>query len=219
MPMLKNQANKNRKTTGKDGTEPARPTFDHPSTAAIFFFKDEEVPYGCFCQWYRSRFQDPGSGLTFSSAEQWMMWNKAKMAGDEDSMHLIIKTASPRKQKQMGRDVKGFDPAEWDKIKFDVVVRGNMMKFSQGDTRAYQNLEAGGVQGSEAAATPLREILLGTGTKYLCEASRFDRVWGIGYAEDQAGQMSRSKWGENLLGRALCVVRDRLREEHTEMEA
>jgi ribA/ribD-fused uncharacterized protein len=206
------------KSKTKTDSKASGPTFDHPSTPAIFFFKDDELPYGCFCQWYRCNFHDTESGLDFTSAEQWMMWNKAKMADDKETMREIMKTTSPRKQKGLGREVKGFDPAEWDKIKFGVVVRGNMMKFTQGDDRAYFKFTTGSTDEEEVPPKPLRDILMESGDKYLCEASRFDRVWGIGYSEAEAGQMARSKWGENLLGRALCVVRDRLREEQAGTE-
>ncbi|KAH6686864.1 hypothetical protein F5X68DRAFT_232197 [Plectosphaerella plurivora] len=214
------QPSKGTKSSSRNNNagKPSAPSFHHPSTPAIFFFKDDELPYGCFCQWYRCSFRDPESGLEFSSAEQWMMWNKAKMADDKASMREIMKTSSPLEQKNMGRDVKGFEPAEWDKVKFDVVVKGNMMKFTQGDDGAYSKSTATFDNGEEPTPRPLREILMASGDKYLCEALHFDRVWGIGYSEAEAGKMSRSKWGENLLGQALCVVRDRLRGEEAETE-
>ena len=61
-------------------------------------------------------------------------------------------------------------------------------------------------------AENLRAMLLGTGNRELVEASAMDRVWGIGYSESNADQ-NRVRWGENLLGKALVRVRERLREE------
>lgn len=58
----------------------------------------------------------------------------------------------------------------------------------------------------------LAKKLLETGERELVEASPYDRVWGIGYGAADA-EDSREFWGENLLGKALMRVRDRLRGE------
>ena len=49
------------------------------------------------------------------------------------------------------------------------------------------------------------------------EASPYDRVWGVGFTEKNAGA-NRHRWGQNLLGKALMVVRARLEEERAEAE-
>jgi hypothetical protein len=92
--------NKNKKKdSDTEDTNAERVDQRHTTGAPIFFFEDDEEPYGFFCQWYRCRFTDPTSGLEFSSAEQWMMWNKAQLVGDEASAKTIMSTTSPRKQK------------------------------------------------------------------------------------------------------------------------
>ena len=54
------------------------------------------------------------------------------------------------------------------------------------------------------------------------EASPYDRVWGIGFSEgwvrvdEKKGGVDREAWGENLLGKALMRVRERLRERQRE---
>lgn len=55
----------------------------------------------------------------------------------------------------------------------------------------------------------MKKILLETGWKDLAEASRRDRVWGIGYNECEA-EGRRKMWGQNLLGRCLQDVRWRI---------
>ena len=77
-------------------------------------------------------------------------------------------------------------------MKEKVVVQGNYYKFSRNSR--------------------LKEALLVTGERELCEASRRDRVWGIGYRADEAVRY-REFWGENLLGRCLMKMRGRLRTE------
>lgn len=64
----------------------------------------------------------------------------------------------------------------------------------------------------------LKQKLLATGERELVEASRFDRVWGVGFSPKQlvAGKKERpprEQWGQNLLGKALMVARARIREE------
>lgn len=54
-------------------------------------------------------------------------------------------------------------------------------------------------------------MLLATGERELAEASPMDRIWGVGFVEKDAGA-NRHSWGENLLGKALMTVRERLRE-------
>lgn len=44
------------------------------------------------------------------------------------------------------------------------------------------------------------------------KASPRDRIWGIGFGAKNAGSQ-RKRWGQNLLGKCLMVVRDRIREE------
>lgn len=79
--------------------------------------------------------------------------------------------------------------------KFEIVVQGNTYKFTIAED-----------------AENLREWLFATGARELVEASPLDRVWGIGFTEKNAGA-NRHRWGENLLGKALMVVRERLRKE------
>lgn len=79
--------------------------------------------------------------------------------------------------------------------KFEIVVQGNWLKFTVSED-----------------AENLGEWLLATGQRELVEASPGDRIWGVGFKERDAGT-NRHRWGQNLLGKALMVVRTRLREE------
>ena len=44
------------------------------------------------------------------------------------------------------------------------------------------------------------------------KASPYDSIWGIGFSAANAG-VNPDNWGENLLGKALMRVRDRLQTE------
>ena len=48
-----------------------------------------------------------------------------------------------------------------------------------------------------------------TGSRELVEASKTDRMWGVGFSVKKAGD-HRDQWGENLLGKALMCVRERI---------
>ena len=144
---------------------------------------------GCLSQWQECSFVV--DGVSYSSAEQFMMAEKARTFGDVDTLEKILAAKLPRKIKALGREVKGFDGKKWDSVKSDVVVRGNMAKFSQ-------NRE-------------LLSFLLGTGDAMLVEASPEDCIWGVGLKESDRDILDPDKWkGENLLGRALMEVRAKL---------
>ena len=53
---------------------------------------------GEFSQWYKADMYDPITGLTFNCCEQFMMYGKAKLFGDEEAMEDIMSTSNPRKQ-------------------------------------------------------------------------------------------------------------------------
>ena len=141
----------------------------------------------CLSQWYPCQFEV--EGVTYTSAEQYMMAEKAKLFGDEEIRAEILNTDDPRMCKALGRKVKNFDKAVLDKEKEHIVRKGNTKKFLQNSA--------------------LRNFLLSTGDKVLVEASPTDRVWGIGMGKNNPDALDPQKWrGQNLLGFALMNVRD-----------
>ncbi len=147
-------------------------------------------PPGIYGQWTYSPFIVDGQ--EYSCAEQYMMAEKARLFGDEAVRAQILATGDPRTHKALGRQVSNFDQAQWGAERLNIVVRGNMAKFSQ-------NPE-------------LRAALLATGDKIMVEASPYDRIWGVGLRADDPRVHERARWrGENLLGEALMRVREQLR--------
>ena len=58
----------------------------------------------------------------------------------------------------------------------------------------------------------LKRILLNTGDRILVEASPYDRIWGIGLSEQSPFIYDEKNWkGQNLLGKALMEVREKLK--------
>lgn len=145
---------------------------------------------GHFSNWFPAEFTV--DGIQFNCAEQYMMYMKAKTFNDTNSMDLILKAKNPGFQKSLGKKVANFDPVVWDGVKEDIVYDGCLAKYSQ-------HLD-------------LKEELVKTGDLILVEASPYDKIWGIGMAEDHPDATDESKWqGQNLLGKALMRVRSTLK--------
>jgi len=124
----------------------------------------------------------------FNCCEQFMMATKAALMGDEATFLKIMATKSPKKQKELGRQVKNFDSVIWDRHKRHAVYSANYWKFNQNPK--------------------LKEFLLSfpRGTIF-AEASPTDTIWGIGMDATNPDALDISKWrGQNLLGEAIQRV-------------
>jgi ribA/ribD-fused uncharacterized protein len=149
-----------------------------------------EIGKGCLSQWWPVEFAV--DGMTYASAEHFMMAGKALLFGDAETAEQIIAAPHPHAAKELGRQVRGFDEARWAERRSDLVVAGNLAKFGQ--------------------HPDLREYLLRTGDRVIVEASPRDQIWGIGLPADDERAASPAQWrGLNLLGFALMQVRQRLR--------
>lgn len=148
---------------------------------------------GIFSQWCRCEFQEDGQ--TFTSAEQYMMYHKAKAFNDFGTMHSVMNTNDPKTQKALGRQIKGYSDEVWAPIRYQTVVQGNYLKFTQDDD--------------------LKRMLFGTANKIIVEASPYDKIWGIGLGPHDDRVLNEANWdGQNLLGKAIMEVRDRIRFEN-----
>ncbi|WP_203842265.1 NADAR family protein [Winogradskya humida] len=151
--------------------------------------RDGSVGAGCLSQWFPAPFTV--DGVTFRTAEHYMMWRKAMLFGDEESARRIVIAGHPRQAKMLGRRVRGFSDDVWDRERFAIVTRASVEKFGQ--------------------RPELQEFLAGTNTRVLVEASPTDRVWGIGLAATDDRTADPAQWrGLNLLGFALMQARAEL---------
>ena len=145
----------------------------------------------CFSQWYSSPFQV--GAVTYATAEHYMMAEKARLFGDEEIRAQILAATNPGAVQALGRKVRGFKQETWEAHRYDIVLAGNVAKFSQDPA--------------------LREYLAGTKNRVLVEASPKDRIWGIGLAADDDRAKNPLEWrGLNLLGFALMEARRRISE-------
>lgn len=103
--------------------------------APVYFFREHEEPYGFLSQWYEARFmvlsQTPGApSMVFLTTEQYMMYQKAILFGDTEVAEKIMAAKTPKKQKALGRQVKGFDEEVWKDNRERIVEEANWHKFS-----------------------------------------------------------------------------------------
>lgn len=150
----------------------------------LFFGADDALS-----NWHPCRFSY--HGVDFTSVEQFMMFSKARLFGDENAAADILAARHPKDQKAIGRGVKGFDLATWEGKRESIVYVGCREKFAQNPG--------------------LRSLLLATAPTELVEASPYDRIWGVGLGERDPLILDKANWrGTNLLGITLVKVRDTL---------
>ncbi|BBM82170.1 NADAR family protein [Candidatus Uabimicrobium amorphum] len=151
-----------------------------------------EIDKSCFSNWFPMPFSI--DGITYATAEHYMMAQKALLFNDQEYHDKIIQCKTPGEAKKFGRKVRNFDDDTWKKHRFDIVVKGCVAKFSQN--------------------TSLKDFLLQTGTRILVEASPRDRIWGIGLAASNEKVYDPNHWkGLNLLGFALMEARQQINEQ------
>nr|WP_154890714.1 NADAR family protein [Paenibacillus xylanexedens] len=142
-----------------------------------------------FSQWFKADFTV--NGVQYTSAEQYMMHQKALLFGDQQIADKIMKTRSASVQKKLGRQVTGFDQTIWESECQRIVYEGNQAKFTQNED--------------------LLAALLATQGTTLVEASPDDRIWGVGLAEEDPRIRNRKTWrGTNWLGEILTRLREEI---------
>lgn len=155
----------------------------------IVCFHNPDEENGYLSNWYASYFME--HAIIFSSMEQYMMYQKAIYFHDQDIATKILETEDVSRIKELGRLVSGYDEHSWSGTRQLVVYNGLLAKFSQ-------NAE-------------LKRQLKETGNAILAECAVKDRIWGIGLSMKDSNRFNQTKWkGQNLLGYALMMVRNRL---------
>lgn len=163
----------------------------------VFFWGHRPLPDGsigpsCCSQWFDAGFTIENTH--YATAEHYMMAEKARTFGDDVALGQILAATSPEEVKKIGRRVKNFTVEVWAERSIEVVLQGNIAKFSQNKR--------------------LNQWLRSTGSCVLVEASPEDAIWGIGLHRDDPRSGDPKVWpGKNLLGFAIMTARDHLFEE------
>lgn len=161
----------------------------------VFFWKEHPMCNFTKC---RIKLADPyyvpleESPMIFTSSEQLFMWFKAKFFDDQEIADKIYKSSSPEEARKLGRLVKNYDDADWEEVRVDYMKRAVTYKFHQNPELKKQLLDAK------------------YDGKIFVEAAYYDRIWGIGFNENDALD-HEDEWGRNELGKILTNVRSRLK--------
>ena len=158
---------------------------------SVIGFHNPDESYGFLSNWYLSDFTV--DGIKFSSMEQYMMYQKAVVFKDKDIASQILKTNDVARIKDFGRQVSNYNDSVWNGMRQIVIYKGLLEKFRQNEK--------------------LKKALLDTGDDILAECAVSDKIWGIGLSMKDSNQNDIKSWkGQNLLGFALMLVRNELRE-------
>ena len=158
------------------------------NTVLGFYAPDQENGY--LSNWYPCSFKY--GRYTYSSAEQFMMAQKAALFRDYGVFFKILDTDDQSTIKKLGKQVSNYDDAVWSQLRGPMMRRGLRAKFQQNPD--------------------LMKKLLATGNMVLAECAPRDKIWGIGFAVDDDRIQNPQEWrGQNLLGSVLMEVRSDLR--------
>ena len=81
--------------------------------------------------------------MHFSSVEQYIMYRKCKVFGDEASANAVMATDDVAQQQKIGRYASGYINEVWAGMRQMVAFRGLMAKFTQNDDLRQQLLDTG----------------------------------------------------------------------------
>ena len=156
----------------------------------IYFF-GQDKPNGFMSNFYKSNFVDE-EGNNYNCSEQYFMYRKCKRfdASNIRLLNGILYETNPSTIKKYGRQVRNYDDKIWEKERYEIMVEALRLKFTQN--------------------ADIRKELIETKSRILYEASPYDEIWGIGFCYRDAIHQDESKFGHNLLGKALMQIREEL---------
>ena len=131
-------------------------------------------------------------GENYNCSEQFLMAEKARHCGDEQSLKSIMAETNPVKQKQYGKSLEGFDSDSWKECAAEKLTAGLLSKFQQNGN--------------------CKDALLSTENTQIYEANPHDSFWGTGISlhAKEIWEPQKHK-GKNLMGKCLMAVRSKLR--------
>jgi ribA/ribD-fused uncharacterized protein len=144
----------------------------------IIYIYGTEGRYGCLHMEYESELEM--EGIIYKSVEHYMQAKRYENI-DEEHRKMIIEAESTKKAKELGNDKSKPQKKDWHTEKLNVVYDALLKKFTISEV--------------------LKDTLLKTDGKYICNFSETDRAWG------DPGDGT----GKNLLGKLLMEVREKIK--------
>ena len=130
-------------------------------------------------------------GITYKHSEQYIQATKATFSGDKASFNEILITESAYKCKDLGRNIKNCNIANWNSNAKRLCFPGLLSKFEQNPG--------------------LAAFLKSTGNKSIIECC-YDDVWGNGKPLSDPECIDSTKYNsQGILGEILEEIRDILR--------
>ena len=169
-----------------DKSAPARAA---RSARAFVLFGNPEAAEGYLTSEYPCALEIDGQ--TYTSAQQYLLVQKALLFGDSAGAEKILAASDPVEQRKLASAIKNVVSVFWEGRRQLLLYRATREKFRQNPA--------------------LREALLATQDALLVYASRTERVWGAGLAAADPAISNPLKWkGMNQLGFVLQQVREEL---------
>jgi len=132
-----------------------------------------------------------GHKVTCEFTEKLIMLIKASLNNNSEMWEKIKDAKTPFECKMLGRQITPFDEKLWHKYVVDIAVDVVWCKFSQVDS--------------------LVVYLLNSKDVLFAEATKRDKIWGIGLNKDENDVCYPERWkGKNILGFALMYARARI---------
>jgi len=155
---------------------------------SIYFYKSNEKN-GYMSNFFMCNFID-NSGVKFNCSEQYFMYIKCLTFDPDNTILLtkILNEKNPVKVKKYGRMVKNYNDVFWKNRRYTVMMDALYYKFNQNDN--------------------IKKKLIQTNNKQLYEATKNDRIWGIGFSLKDITNIDKNRYGKNLLGKALMEFRN-----------
>lgn len=117
--------------------------------------KPGKTTKACLSQWYPCKFTV--NGIHYNSAEQFMMAEKARIMGDEETRKKILASTDPKEIKALGREVRNFDESIWQNYRYgnSYYRQSSQIHGQRGSERIFAQYRRQDIGGSQ----PLRYSL------------------------------------------------------------
>jgi ribA/ribD-fused uncharacterized protein len=155
------------------------------------YFYNLQNNFDYMSNFYKTNFLDINC-IKYCCSEQYFMYNKCKTFDPNNNILLesILNEKSASKIKLYGRKVQNYNDIIWKEKRYNIMLEALRLKFNQNEI--------------------IKQKLINTQPKILFEASKNDKIWGIGFYAKDAIKVDKNKFGENLLGKALMEIRSEL---------